>query len=111
MRQISWSPNGNLLASASFDATIGMWEYVGNEFSFIASFEVSFEHISSETTFHLNASSRDEFASTNCRLQLVPFLIVALVQGTCSVVTIYIIAVIVLIRDSTPYCDRDMKMR
>ncbi|XP_024358703.1 protein CIA1 isoform X2 [Physcomitrium patens] len=39
VRQISWSPNGNLLASASFDATIGMWEYVGNEFSFIASFE------------------------------------------------------------------------
>lgn len=39
VRQISWSPNGNMLASASFDATIGMWEYVGGDFSFIASFE------------------------------------------------------------------------
>lgn len=39
VRQISWSPTGNLLASASFDATIGMWEYVGSDFSFIASFE------------------------------------------------------------------------
>ncbi|KAG0562967.1 hypothetical protein KC19_9G186200 [Ceratodon purpureus] len=28
-----------MLASASFDATIGMWEYVGGDFSFIASFE------------------------------------------------------------------------
>lgn len=30
-----------MLASASFDATIGIWEYGGGDFSFIASFEVN----------------------------------------------------------------------
>lgn len=29
-----------MLATASFDSTIGMWENVGGDYSFIASFEV-----------------------------------------------------------------------
>jgi len=39
VRQCSWSPNANMLATASFDSTIGMWENVGGDYSFIASFE------------------------------------------------------------------------
>jgi hypothetical protein len=42
-----------MLASASFDATIGMWEYVGGDFSFIASFEVNNVSISFETVSFL----------------------------------------------------------
>lgn len=42
VRQCDWSPNGYMLATASFDSTIGMWENVGGEYSFIASFEVKF---------------------------------------------------------------------
>jgi WD40 repeat protein len=42
VRSCAWSPNGKLLATASFDATTAIWENVGGEFECIASLEVSF---------------------------------------------------------------------
>ncbi|KAH8935611.1 hypothetical protein BDL97_17G037900 [Sphagnum fallax] len=39
VRQCEWCPAGKLLATASFDSTLGMYEKIGTEISFIASFE------------------------------------------------------------------------
>uniref|UniRef100_A0A0D6R278 Probable cytosolic iron-sulfur protein assembly protein CIAO1 homolog n=1 Tax=Araucaria cunninghamii TaxID=56994 RepID=A0A0D6R278_ARACU len=39
VRSCAWSPNGKLLATASFDATTAIWENVGGEFECVASLE------------------------------------------------------------------------
>lgn len=39
VRSCAWSPNGKLLATASFDATTAIWENVGGDFECIASLE------------------------------------------------------------------------
>ncbi|XP_020114861.1 protein CIA1 [Ananas comosus] len=39
VRSCAWSPNGKLLATASFDSTIAIWEYIGNDFECVATLE------------------------------------------------------------------------
>ncbi|KAL6514360.1 Cytosolic iron-sulfur protein assembly protein [Orobanche hederae] len=39
VRSCAWSPSGNLLATASFDATTAIWEDVGGEFSCVSTLE------------------------------------------------------------------------
>jgi cytosolic iron-sulfur protein assembly protein CIAO1 len=42
VRSCAWSPDGRLLATASFDATTAVWEYNGGDFECVATLEVSF---------------------------------------------------------------------
>lgn len=39
IRSVSWSPCGNYISSASFDATVGVWSNKGGEFECIATLE------------------------------------------------------------------------
>ncbi|KAJ4970640.1 hypothetical protein NE237_003739 [Protea cynaroides] len=39
VRSCAWSPSGKLLATGSFDATIGIWEQIGNDFECVATLE------------------------------------------------------------------------
>ncbi|XP_072971048.1 protein CIA1 [Typha angustifolia] len=39
VRSCAWSPSGKLLATASFDSTSAIWEYVGSEFECVATLE------------------------------------------------------------------------
>ena len=41
VRSCAWSPDGRLLATASFDATTAVWEYNGADFECVATLEVS----------------------------------------------------------------------
>ncbi|OAY66106.1 Protein CIA1 [Ananas comosus] len=44
VRSCAWSPNGKLLATASFDSTIAIWEYIGNDFECVATLEPGNEY-------------------------------------------------------------------
>lgn len=41
VRSCEWAPGGRLLATASFDATTGIWESLGGQFECVATLEVS----------------------------------------------------------------------
>lgn len=40
VRSCAWSPDGKLLATASFDATTAIWEHVGGDYDCVATLEV-----------------------------------------------------------------------
>lgn len=42
VRSCAWSPNGKLLATASFDATTAMWENIGGDYECVSTLEVVF---------------------------------------------------------------------
>ena len=40
VRSCAWSPDGKLLADASFDGTTAIWEYSGGDFELVDTLEV-----------------------------------------------------------------------
>lgn len=55
-----------MLATASFDSTIGMWENVGGDYSFIASFEVQL-FVVTLVGLILEIFGRDSVIQNDCR--------------------------------------------
>lgn len=59
-----------MLATASFDSTIGMWENVGGDYSFIASFEVQL-FVVTLVGLILEMLGRDSDFRSDCREEVI----------------------------------------
>lgn len=64
VRSCAWSPSGQLLATASFDGTTGIWKNYGSEFDCISTLEV----ISSSILIH---KFSPRISSLNFRVALI----------------------------------------